>query len=386
MTHKIADMATVIVFIHSMEALGGTEIAAIRLVEGMRRIGVNACILTLKPYNGELDYVVSLDTKIYNEYKSISKNRIRAFLFPKKRFKYLQKKLEDFCNRRMPKLFINFTYDLFPANPSNVKTSAVIHWSINGYEESIRNIIHKKTFVSSIISSYVFSRHCHLCHMALESMDNVVTLTQAGKNEVVSINSCLNTNAIKVIPNFICKSEYAASMSSQSNKRILFVGRLSVEKGCYRLLEIWEKVLTEVSDWSLEIYGEGPEEEKIRRIVSDRKLQNVNFHGFVRNMSKHYASGDILMCTSDSEGFGLVIIEAMQYGIIPVAFDCPVSPKEIIADGGECVDCYDTAAFADKVISLCKDRDKRIALQAKAVKRSEYYLEDNVINKWVSLI
>lgn len=381
----IYDPVEFVIFIHSMNNMGGTEIAAVRLAEGLKSIGVKVIILALKPYSGVLTNVTSLGEYIYNEYEALTKP-FNTLLSPQKGYNYLKRKLEDFCNEKKPRLFINFSYGLFPANPSNVKTAAVIHWSINGYEESIRGLIRRKSIILRFLSAYIFQKQCYLNHRALESMDYVVALTQAGKEEIKSINNRLDSNKIKIIPNFVKKIALTDRISNQNNHRIFFVGRLSVEKGCYRLLDIWEKICGSISDWSLEIYGNGQEEERMKQIIYDRNLQNINFHGFVRDMNNHYPSGDILLCTSDSEGFGLVIIEAMQFGVVPVTFDCPVSPKEIIADGGECVKCFDIDSFAEKVIKLCKDRDKRIAIQQKAVARSKCFLEEDIIKLWTNLI
>jgi len=376
----------IIIFIQSMDNMGGTEVAAINLVEAFDRAGINAKILSLQPYSGPLSYVEGIGDDVWTEYSKISESIINKIFFPKPKYRFLKQKLENYCKVHSTQFFINFTYGLFPANPGNTKTAAVIHWSVNGYEHSIRQIIKRKNILSRLISTYIFNQERLLNHRVLQSMDYIITLTNAGKNEIKTINKDIKEDNIKVIPNFLKYSKKGLNISTQTNKRIFFVGRLSIEKGCYRLLDIWQMVNKNNQDWTLEIFGFGHEENGMKQYIVNNGINNVIFHGFIADMSEHYPSADIILCTSDSEGFGLVLIEAMQYGVIPVTFDCPVSPRELIADGGEWVECFDIKEFARKVNYLCKNRQRRLMLQQNSIKRSNDFLEENVIKLWQELI
>lgn len=76
--------------------------------------------------------------------------------------------------------------------------------------------------------------------------------------------------------------------------------------------------------------------------------------GYCDNKEQIYKNADLLLMTSSTEGFGLVIIEAMYYGVPCIAFDCPVSPKEVIADSGITIPCFDEDAYAQKLLRSLK--------------------------------
>lgn len=114
----------------------------------------------------------------------------------------------------------------------------------------------------------------------------------------------------------------------------------------------------------LVIFGEGPLEAALRAEadalgVGDRVL----LPGYVANPAACYAAADLFVLSSHSEGFGNVLIEAMQAGVPVVSTDAPHGPREILADGeyGLLVPVGDAAALADAMarsLAQAPDRDR----------------------------
>ena len=115
-------------------------------------------------------------------------------------------------------------------------------------------------------------------------------------------------------------------------------------------------------------------------------MRNIRFCGFEQDLSKIYLSADLLLSTSESEGFGLVFIEAFYYGVPVVSFNCPVSPKEVIADAGVLVACFDEQAYAIQVMKLLHDKEKLRMLQRKAVERARCFYQNRIVSQWVKLV
>ena len=114
------------------------------------------------------------------------------------------------------------------------------------------------------------------------------------------------------------------------------MGRLSKEKNIEMLIDIFNKL----EDYKLTIVGSGPLEEQLK----GRANENIIFVGNVVNLGirKYFETNDILVLTSVSETWGLVVEEALYYGV-PVIVSSNCGSCEIIRDGinGYVVDIED---------------------------------------------
>ena len=112
--------------------------------------------------------------------------------------------------------------------------------------------------------------------------------------------------------------------SSQTEKRIIAVGRYYQEKGFDLLLDAWSKIYQRYPEWRLEIFGDGDKEnyEAIRDKLGI-PASNCILNGRTNEIEKEYLNSSIYVCSSRFEGFGMVIVEAMACGLAVVSFDCP---------------------------------------------------------------
>lgn len=100
-------------------------------------------------------------------------------------------------------------------------------------------------------------------------------------------------------------------------------------KGFDRLVDAWNIVQKRHPDWILDIFGEGFYKDSLTRQIKDRKLEHsITIHPFTQNITQEYLNSSILALSSNYEGFGLVLIEAMSLGVPCVSFDCPFGPSE----------------------------------------------------------
>ena len=107
------------------------------------------------------------------------------------------------------------------------------------------------------------------------------------------------------------------------------------EKKPMRMIKIWEKLYKNHPDWSLIIVGDGDEKENLENLVSQYKLNKyIKFTGFLTQdkLKDVYINSSLYVMTSLEESFGLVLLEAMSYGIPCIAFDSALGAKEIIDD------------------------------------------------------
>lgn len=147
------------------------------------------------------------------------------------------------------------------------------------------------------------------------------------------------------------------ALSGHAGPVLLSVGTLKRVKRFDVLIDAFAR-LTDFPEALLCIVGEGAERTALQAQVAALGLQDrVLLPGYAPDPSPWYAHADLFVLSSDYEGFGNVIVEALEHGLAIVSTDCPSGPREILADGryGRLVPPGDAAALAQAM---------RIALQA----------------------
>ena len=91
--------------------------------------------------------------------------------------------------------------------------------------------------------------------------------------------------------------------------------------------------------------------------------------------------------TSSSEGFGVVLIEAMQNGAVPIAFNSYLSITDIIDNtkNGILVTPMDIDEYVDKLSILIDNNDLRLQLAKEGLIKSKKFSIEIIGNKWLKL-
>lgn len=125
------------------------------------------------------------------------------------------------------------------------------------------------------------------------------------------------------------------SLPSSFNRKFIFgaVGRLTYQKGFTYLLEAFLILIEKKYDVALMIIGEGPEKKRLRKFMEANDLdKSVILLGYQKNPDPYYHEMDAFVMPSLFEGFGLVAVEAMHFGLPVIATNVDSLP-EIIQDG-----------------------------------------------------
>lgn len=193
---------------------------------------------------------------------------------------------------------------------------------------------------------------------------------------------------IEVIPNAAMSMGH--NLSDGSAKRVIAVGRLDYQKGFDRLIQAWEIAQKNESfkDWTLDIFGQGEWQDMLQQMIDKAGLNhNTHINKPTNAIGKEYANSSLIVMTSNYEGFGMVLVEAMACGVPAIAFDCKCGPSDIIDNGknGLLVKEGDIAGLAEAMMKLMGDEQlrKRMSVNARSV--VETYSEETVMNKWISL-
>jgi glycosyltransferase involved in cell wall biosynthesis len=155
-------------------------------------------------------------------------------------------------------------------------------------------------------------------------------------------------------------------------RRILSVGSLKAEKNQALLIRAFAR-LRGSEDARLMLLGEGAlRDELVRLAASEGVGGQVLMPGFVADPGPYFRSADLFVLSSDHEGFGNVILEALACGVPVVSTDCRSGPAEILAGGqfGRLVPVGDAAAMAAAMREALDQDHDRAALRRRAAEFS----------------
>lgn len=175
-----------------------------------------------------------------------------------------------------------------------------------------------------------------------------------------------------------------------SHPIVLFVGRLTQEKGCDRLVAALAHVVGRYPHVRAEIIGDGPERNRLQSMAVSSGLEaRISFLGALPSSSlpARFQAASVCVVPSLYEGFGLVAVEAMACGRPVVVSDIP-SLREIAANGEAAllVPPGDVAALAQAISGLLISPSARSSLSLRARSRAESYSWEAAAARYSELI
>lgn len=190
------------------------------------------------------------------------------------------------------------------------------------------------------------------------------------------------------IPHF--RSALPYEKSDRSKRVALTVGRVTEAKRQWILIDLWDRIVNhhDIRNWHLHIVGDGNLKESFHMKI--RQLGLVDYVHILPprlDVEFYYKNASIFLLTSQSEGFGMVILEALSFGVPCVSYDCPSGPRDMIDDGenGFLVPFDDFDKLEEAVLSLMQDDVKRSQIADRAYEGSRKWADVNTMRKWMSV-
>ncbi|MEV4218903.1 MULTISPECIES: glycosyltransferase [unclassified Nonomuraea] len=179
--------------------------------------------------------------------------------------------------------------------------------------------------------------------------------------------------------------------SRMDNRIVAAGGRWVPAKAYDRLINAFAIVADKRPDWRLRLYGGGPEERRLRALVSELGLHNhVYFMGTTPDLAGEFAKASIVANSSRSADLGMTVLEAMGCGVPVVAFEGARGPAEFVATGYNGVLVPESAGEAEMLaaalLSLIDDERRRRSLAAGALDTAIRHAADEVSVQWEKLI
>ena len=197
-----------------------------------------------------------------------------------------------------------------------------------------------------------------------------------------------NLPNMEVIPN--AAMHLTCRYADVLQHRVIAVGRLDYQKGFDRLLRTWRMIQQtgRYADWHLDIFGQGEWHDWLQGMIVDWQLSDtVYIHRPTERIGEEYAASSLLVMSSHYEGFPMVMIEAMAYGLPVVTYDFKCGPKDIIRQGenGLLVREGDIEGLAQAMQRLMDDEPLRLRMGEEAKKVVDTYSEEAVMSQWTAL-
>lgn len=215
--------------------------------------------------------------------------------------------------------------------------------------------------------------------------DKFVVLTN-GDREAWDTKNCVT------IPNFSSIKESKGITELRNyrvteKKQIILLARLMPQKRIDLMIRVWAKLAKDFPDWQVKVLGDGMLREDLGLMVEGLGLKDsFLMPGGVKDVTSELEASEILCLTSEYEGFGIVLIEAMLKGIPTIAFEY-VGVHDIIEDGvdGYVIPFGDIDAYAAKLRLLMESEELRERISERALVSVKKFDKERVMQRWVEL-
>lgn len=159
--------------------------------------------------------------------------------------------------------------------------------------------------------------------------NKIFVLTNENKQAYIDLLN-VEENRVSVIPNFIDLPVYRGEYDVNS-KTIVAVGRYHQQKRFDLLIEAFHLFSQTNKDYILDIYGEGELRDYLQNLIDTKGLsKRIFLKGRYKNYDEAYMHKAFFVLTSEYEGFGIVLLEAMHYKLPVIAFNCHSGPSDIV--------------------------------------------------------
>jgi glycosyltransferase involved in cell wall biosynthesis len=349
--------------------VGGAERLAVNLANDWINRGFNIEFVLM---NDEGQLLKLLNPKI--SIVTFKVKKIRSLIFPL--IGYMRKNNSDV-------IWVN----MWP-----ITTVAVLAWILSFRNGKLFITDHNQLSQSCVremgVSRYLLGlliRFSYPFATAATAVSNGVAadLSKLSKLKIGTFKVIYNPAAIGASSERLSEKQSEILWGKDFDFHILAVGSLKAQKNQELLIRAFSK-LRVTYNAKLIILGEGELRGELERLIKVLKLESrVSLPGFRENPYPFFQSADMFVMSSNWEGFGNVIVEALECGIPVVSTDCPSGPAEILEGGryGQLVPVGDveslTLAMQECLIHL-HDRDVLI-------QRSKDFSIDLISEKYLCL-
>ena len=256
-------------------------------------------------------------------------------------------------------------------------SAAVLSWRLAGKPGRLYLSDHTQLSVSCVQELNLSPRYLQaVMRLTYPAASGLIAVSEGVKKDMCQLGGFTNSQ-VRVIYNpaaigVSSQSEYKSVRQklwgSGFDYHILSAGTFKAQKDHATLIKAFS-LLPTLLNARLTILGEGSLRPELEALVQQLGLQGrVAMPGFVVDPYPWYRTADLFVLCSRWEGFGNVIVEALECGLPVVSTDCPSGPAEILENGrlGQLVPVEDPVALAASMVKGLADPVDRAMLMRRA--------------------
>ena len=235
----------------------------------------------------------------------------------------------------------------------------------------------------------LMKKYIRVYRQTLENVDACVVLCEAYRREVMATLKLRPSDALaRKITAIENSCNLPQTVNCEKEKMVVYVGRVEyVDKRVDRLLRIWERVCREAPDWQLVVVGDGQYRATLEKEAEG--LPRITFAGQHSDVSPYYRQAAILVLTSAVESWGLCLMEAQSYGVVPVAFNCSAGVHTLLSPSGingVLVEDGNEEAYAQALLGLMQSPERLKQMQQHVLHKASAYDSRIMGQKWLDLL
>ncbi len=219
------------------------------------------------------------------------------------------------------------------------------------------------------------------------AFDAIVAMAEPARAEVESVMRVLPSRVTVINNASLGIAELAqfatardAASRDHSGRRFLAVGRLVGQKNFALLLRAFARMRR--PDDRLTLIGEGEKRAMLERLIRDLGIaDSVIMPGHINPLHDAFGQADAFVLSSDYEGLGVVVVEALAAGVPVVATDCCINMKVLVKADGLLVSIKDVDALARAMEQISGVATDPAAMRA----RARGFAVETVAPKWLTL-
>lgn len=190
----------------------------------------------------------------------------------------------------------------------------------------------------------------------IQHADEFFAISTGIKNEFKAF--AVEDNRIHLIYNPLARQAQFISKSQHSNQ-FVYIGRLTFE-GQKRIKDMIDAFSLLEEDFGLTIIGNGDDRQKIIDYIKQKGLEHkiTLTQGWIKDPWSVVEVADALILSSEHEGLGMVLGEAMSRGLPCISSDCFTGPRDFINDGvnGYLYEPKNVQALKEKILNIIHQR------------------------------